>query len=280
MTTSAATPSPAPRGRGSQHLLTVTATEQLSPHLVRVFFSGGPAEVYGNLPASDAYMKLHFAVDGRTLTPPVDLVALREEEGPDNLPVRRTYSLREFNTTTGDLAIDFVVHGDEGIAGPWAAAATPGQTLVASSPGGMYAPDAAADAHLLLGDESALPAVAAALERMDAQASGHAFIEVAGPDEVISLQHPDGVDLHWLFRDGAAAGTVHLLADALRALPWPDGDVQVFAHGEREQMKAIRAITKEHGVERGRLSLSGYWALGRSEDRFQAEKREPIGVIE
>ena len=65
----------------------------------------------------------------------------------------------------------------------------------------------------------------------------------------------------------------------MAAGPWPEGRVQVFAHGERESMKAVRALLKERGVPRGDFSLSGYWALGRTEDRFQAEKREPIGQI-
>lgn len=272
-------PAPAARNRGTQHLLTVVRSEQLSPHLVRVVFSGGPSDVFGSLSASDAYVKLHFAVDGRALTPPVDLQAIREQEGPDALPVRRTYSIRSVDPSTGEIAIDFVVHGSEGVAGPWAAAAQPGDTLVSSSPGGAYSPDPAADAHLLLGDDAALPAIAAALERMPAGARGVALIEVDTEDDVLPLDHPDGVELRWLFRDGAPAASVHLLADALQALDWPDGDVQLFAHGEREQMKAIRAIVKPRELDRSRVSLSGYWALGRTEDRFQAEKREAIGVV-
>ena len=64
------------------------------------------------------------------------------------------------------------------------------------------------------------------------------------------------------------------------ALEWPAGRVQVFAHGERESMKAMREELFGHrGLERAQVSLSGYWALGRTEDRFQAEKREPIGVV-
>ena len=39
-------------------------------------------------------------------------------------------------------------------------------------------------------------------------------------------------------------------------------------------------VFKRRGVLRSELSLSGYWAAGRTEDRFQAEKREPVGVIE
>ncbi|WP_457824606.1 SIP domain-containing protein, partial [Staphylococcus aureus] len=51
-------------------------------------------------------------------------------------------------------------------------------------------------------------------------------------------------------------------------------------HGEREAMKALRDVFfRVWGLDRAQVSLSGYWAYGRTEDRFQAEKREPIGQI-
>ncbi len=74
--------------------------------------------------------------------------------------------------------------------------------------------------------------------------------------------------------------TPQLLADALDSGPWLAGRVGVFAHGERESMKAVRASLKNCDLAGRQLSLSGYWAYGCTEDRFQAEKREPIGQIE
>ena len=66
----------------------------------------------------------------------------------------------------------------------------------------------------------------------------------------------------------------------VRQFEWPAGRVHVFAHGERESMKALRPVLfVERELERAQVSLSGYWAYGRTEDRFQAEKREPIGKI-
>jgi NADPH-dependent ferric siderophore reductase len=171
------------------------------------------------------------------------------------------------------------VHGDEGVAGPWAATARPGDRLVLSGPGGMYAPDPTADWHLLVGDDSALPAIAAALEAMPRDAVGSALVEVAGETDVQPLDAPVGVEVTWLFRGDAPAGTTTLLPDAVHALPWRDGRVHAFVHGEREAMKALRRVLASRGVPREDLSLSGYWAYGRAEDRFQAEKREPIGQI-
>lgn len=225
---------------------------------------------------TDAYVKLLFVKPELGLTPPYDEAALREQLDPEDLPVRRTYTLRWVDRESELLAIDFVVHGDEGVAGPWARAAQPGDTVAANGAGGAYAPDPTADWHLLIGDESALPAIAAALEAMPEDATGYAYVQVGEDSGRIEIKGPDGIQLSWL--TGPASLTT-LLADAVAAGPWPQGRVHVFAHGERESMKAVRALLKERSVPREDLSLSGYWAYGRTEDTFQAEKREPIGQI-
>ena len=96
----------------------------------------------------------------------------------------------------------------------------------------------------------------------------------------MQIAAPEGVQLHWLLREGAAAGTSRLLIDAVAGAPWPNGRVDAFVHGEREYMKALRDVLfKQRGLERSQVSLSGYWAAGRTEDAFQSEKREPVGQI-
>ena len=140
-------------------------------------------------------------------------------------------------------------------------------------------PDPAADWHLLAGDDSALPAIAAALEAMPRDAVGHAVLEVGTEADRLPLEAPDGVEVTWVLRGDAPAGTTSLLPDAVADLPWREGRVHVFAHGERGAVKALRRVFTERGVPRSDLSLSGYWAYGRAEDRFQAEKREPVGQI-
>lgn len=273
-----------PRPARSQHVFEVVRTERLTPHLMRVVL-GGPA--FGafvaeadpaKLAATDTYVKLLMAKPGLGLRPPYDLDALRAELAPEDVPVRRTYTIRELDTAAQTLTIDFVVHGDEGIAGPWAASAQPGDLLALSGPGGMYSPSAdAAVEHLLIGDESALPAVAAALEGMPGNARGLALIEVGGGDDRLELVHPMGVEVRWLHREGAVAGET--LVDAVQSLPKPAGVVRVFAHGERTAMKGVRAVLQGWGLTRDDFSLSAYWALGRAEDAFQAEKRLPVGDL-
>jgi NADPH-dependent ferric siderophore reductase len=276
----------------TQHVFVVERTERLTPHMVRVHL-GGPAFrdfVDGadgdRLAATDRYVKLLLAPPSSGLTPPYDLDALRETLPKHERPTRRTYTVRSVDHAAGTIAIDFVVHGDhghgdQGLAGPWAAAAQPGDLLALSGPGGGYAPSQDPSVtHVLLGDDSALPAIGAALAAMPADARGVALVEVGGAADEQPLEHPVGVDLRWLHRDAAGAEPGTLLVTAARELPRASRPVQVFAHGERTAVKALRRLLQdEWGLEKADLSLSAYWALGRAEDRFQEEKREPVGVI-
>jgi NADPH-dependent ferric siderophore reductase len=270
-----------------QHVFIVDRTERLSPHMVRVHLGGPAFEDFlaaadpARLGATDKYVKLLLAKPSLGLTPPYDLEALRAALPKEDRPARRTYTVRAVDLEARTIAVDFVVHGDEGLAGPWAAAARPGDLLALSGPGGGYAPsDDPAVTHVLLGDDSALPAIGAALEAMPATATGVALVEVAGPADELPLEHPTGVDLRWLHRDATGAEPGTLLVEAARGLQRASRPVQVFAHGERTAVKAIRRLLQdEWGLDRAELSLSAYWALGRAEDRFQEEKREPVGVI-
>lgn len=268
------------RRRRPQIVLEVVGTEHLTPTMVRVYLGGPNFAAFTSNEYTDRYVKIYFARPELGLEPPYDVAELRERLAPEDLPVTRTYTVREVDEVEQRLAIDVVVHGDQGVAGPWAARVRPGERVVLSGPGGAYRPDPTADWHLLAGDESSLPAIAAALEALPDDARGVAFVEVDGPQDEIALRVPAGVELRWLHRAPAAAGTTTLLPDAVGGYDWPEGRVHVFAHGEREAMKGLRDVLfAQRGLERSQVSLSGYWAYGRTEDRFQAEKREPVGKI-
>ncbi|WP_437184118.1 siderophore-interacting protein [Subtercola boreus] len=138
------TPSQTQRPARPQITLAVVRREQLSPHLVRIVLGGDEFDAFQANDSTDKYVKIAFAA-------------------PGELPVTRTYTVREVDPVARTLSIDFVVHGDEGLAGPWAAAAEPGDLLTFAGPGAGYAPDPAADWHLFAGDQSVLPAIASAL---------------------------------------------------------------------------------------------------------------------
>lgn len=270
----------APRKNRPQVSLTVLRKEQLSPHMVRIVAGGEGFGDFVDNGFTDSYVKIIFPQPGVTYPQPFDLATARQALPREQWPTTRTYTVRWVDEAARELAIDFVVHGDEGLAGPWAAGARPGETLTFTGPGGAYRPSPDADWYLLAGDEAALPAIAAALEALPADAAGLAFLEVDSDADVQPLSAPEGVQVSWLTRNGEPAGSSRLLVDAVAGARWPAGRVDVFAHGERGYMKALREVFfTQRGLDRSQVSLSGYWAQGRVEDVFQAEKKLPVGKV-
>lgn len=264
-----------------QHVMQVASVTRLTPHLVRVVLAG---DGFGRIEfkdATDQYIKMLFADPALQLQRPYDMDALRERLPLEQMPVTRTYTVRAVDHAAEQITVDMVTHGADGLAGTWAQRVQPGEHISFFGPGGAYAPRAEAQWHLLAGDESALPAVATALEAMDPQARGLAVLEVQDSTEQVALQVPDGVEVRWLHRGAAFTPENARLADHLGQVSIPAGDVQVFIHGEREQMKLIRTMLVERrGLPRRGMSLSAYWAYGRDEAQFQAEKKTTIGQID
>ncbi|AYF75250.1 siderophore-interacting protein [Nocardia yunnanensis] len=247
--------------------LVVQNAIRLTDHLIRVRLGGPGFAAFQPNDFTDAYVKLLFP-------------------GPEG-DTTRTYTVREVDRAAQEIAIDFVYHGDEGVAGPWAAGAQPGDTIDLFGPGGAFAPRADADWYLLAGDESALPAIAAAAESLPTDAVGQIFVEVEGPADELAFAHPEGVELTWIHRGDTEPG--RHLSSAVRSAPWRSGQVQVFIHGEAQAvMHELRPyIRKERAVPaEWASSISGYWRRGRTEEGFrrwksdlaEAEKAAPAGV--
>jgi NADPH-dependent ferric siderophore reductase len=251
----------------------VVRVERLTPHMVRVVLGGEGLDGFAAGQYTDHYVKLLFPADGVVYPEPFDIQAIRADFPREQWPHTRTYTVRRWDAAARELAIDFVVHRDEGLAGPWAARVQPGAEILFLGPGGAYAPDEAADWHLLAGDESALPAIAAALERMPRDAVCHAFIEVPDAAEEQKLDAPAGASVTWVHRGSRPVGEA--LVAAVEALEFPPGTPQVFVHGEAHFVKRLRRLLRvDRGIARERLSISGYWRRGSDEDNWQATKRE------
>ncbi|MFD8389284.1 siderophore-interacting protein [Streptomyces sp. NPDC059680] len=255
----------------------VVRTERLTPHMQRVVLGGEGLADFAADTCTDHYVKLLFGPEGVTYPEPFDLERIRAEFPREQWPVTRTYTVRAWNPEHRELTLDFVVHGDEGLAGPWAARVRPGEAVRFMGPGGAYAPDPAADWHLLAGDESALPAIARSLEALPAGARAHAFVEVSGPEEEQKID--SDVAVVWLHRADRPVGEA--LLEAVRALEFPEGRVHAFVHGEAGFVKELRRLLRvDLSIPREDLSISGYWRLGHNEDGWQASKREWNARIE
>lgn len=259
------------------HTAQVVRTERLTPHMQRVVLGGEGLAGFAADTCTDHYVKLLFGATGVTYPEPFDLERIRAEFPREQWPVTRTYTVRGWDPEQRELTLDFVIHGDEGLAGPWAVRAQPGDTVRFMGPGGAYAPDPAADWHLLAGDESALPAIARALETLPAGARAHAFVEVSGPEEEQKID--TAVQVVWLHRGDRPVGEA--LVEAVRELEFPAGRMHAFVHGEAGFVKELRRLLRvELQVPREDLSISGYWRLGHNEDGWQASKRDWNARIE
>jgi NADPH-dependent ferric siderophore reductase len=262
-------------GRGGATLaVTVARTEQLSPTMVRVVFSGDDLANFEMNEFSDAYVKLIYPRAGVQYPDPIDMKAIRNTLPQCDWPQNRTYTVRRWDAEARELTVDFVVHGDEGLAGPWARDAKPGDQIWLAGPGGGYLPDAAADWHLLAGDESALPAIAASLEALPEGAVGNALIEIHDAASELKLTAPAGIQVTWLLaplEEGQAPGAA--LVEAVTTLAFPEGTVHAFVHGEAAAVRDLRRFLKrERGVKQSQLSISGYWRLGANDEEWREVK--------
>ncbi|SEO66185.1 siderophore-interacting protein [Actinacidiphila rubida] len=272
-------PEPTPRrGRRPKHAR-VARTERLTPHMIRVVLEVDPEDTLEAGEYTDHYVKLVFAPPGVVYPQPLDLEEVRASLPREQWPRTRTYTVRTWDPDAREMAVDFVHHGDEGLAGPWAAAARPGDGIWFMGPGGGYAPDPAAGWHLLAGDESALPAIAAAVERLPAGAPAKVLVEVAGPEEEQKLETSADAEVVWLHRGDRPIGAS--LVEAVAALEFPEGDVHAFVHGEAGFVKELRRhLRLDRAVPRERMSVSGYWRRGADEDGWQASKRDWNAAVE
>lgn len=275
----------------------VVRTERLTPHFIRVVLGG--LEEFGAVGACfDLRIKLNVPSLGQTsihipdLAPGEDWREKRQWVDPDLRGVLRTYSVRWFRD--GELAVDFVHHPDAlGPASEWAARTQPGECIVVLGP--RLGQDFSANvdfrpgdaSHIVLcADESAVPAASRILGDLrdhGAPVTGRALLEVPTAEDILAVDAPDGVEVTWLPRDGAPAGSLftrELLdsdappASAEGAASESPG-AEVISGGSEETYYWIagesgavrnlrRALVNDLGVPKDAVAFIGYWrAAGR-----------------
>ena len=251
----------------------VVRKEELTPNLVRLVLGGEGLAEFEGCRFTDAYVNVAIPPPRAPYRAPFDVDEVRAAHPEEQWPRRRRYTVRHWDPVARLLTIDIVVHGDEGSGGPWAAQARVGDALVFTGPGGAYRPDPAADWHLLVGDESALPAIAVALEAVAPGVPVVARVVVDGPEHEIPLPTPGELDLVWLHRTNSPEPS-RLLADTARDLQFPAGRVQAFVHGEAGEVREVRRhLLSERGVVRADLSASPYWRRNLNDEAWREVKR-------
>jgi NADPH-dependent ferric siderophore reductase len=239
----------------------VLRTERVTPRMARITVGG---DALANFPGGggDQHVVLYFYERGVELPDPLTLTSARTMLGQVR-PAMRSYTVRRHDPVAGELDFDFVLHGDVGVASAWASRATPGDDVIIVGPSPAYLPDDTITEHLLVGDETALPAIGTMLAELPSTAHATAVIEVADEAEQQPLPARAAVDVHWLHRDGRPAGTPDALLAGIDALGHLDHGVAAWAAGERTAMHAVRAhLIDRSGVDRRRVRTTMYWRHG------------------
>jgi NADPH-dependent ferric siderophore reductase len=238
-------------------VVTVVAVDRLSPRMARIAFEG---PVLDAMPHDEPGEIVTFIwpVPGAEVVLPTDGWRFPPEADEQHA---RNYTVRTFRRDgTPRLTVDFVLHGDHGRATAWAGRAQVGDRLGVAGPRLHWVSDPEADWTLLVGDETALPAIGATLEALPAGHRALAFVEVDGPDERQELDLACDAEVTWIHRAGAPAGTGSRLLDAVRAAELPAGRPKVWAAGESMVVRDVREhLRDERGIPREHLQAIGYW---------------------
>jgi NADPH-dependent ferric siderophore reductase len=226
-----------------RRVLTVKAVGKLSPTMLRVILHGEELAGFTSL-GFDDHVKLFFPVPGT------------------DQPAGRNYTPRRYDADAGELTIDFALH-EAGPATRWAEQAQPGQSLTIGGPRGSFVIPDAYDWHLLVGDDTALPAIARRLEELPPGTRVVVLVEVDTREDEIPLPTRTNASVHWVHRYGAPGGQSEPLAQTLRSLPLPKGDFYAWVACESGVAKALRTqLLAEHGAQPQWMRASGYWRQG------------------
>ncbi|MFF2214274.1 SIP domain-containing protein [Streptomyces antibioticus] len=248
--------------------LTVLGVEDVTPGMRRVTLGGPQLGAFHkdglDLPALrsegfDDHVKFFFAEEGADapVLPGQNVSSL--DWPADARPLAKDYTPVRYDAERGEIVFDFVKHAG-GVASAWAQSARPGDVTWIAGPKMSHRHPEGADWLLVLGDETALPAIGRWLAEMPAGTRARVFVEVGEDSHRQELPTRADAQITWLVRHGAPAGTTTLLEDAVRAMEWPPGEVFVWAAGESVTLKGIRRhLRVDRGVPRERTDITGYW---------------------
>jgi NADPH-dependent ferric siderophore reductase len=227
--------------------LTIKQVEKIAAHMVRITLAGD-LEGFTSL-GFDDHVKLFFP-DGTI-----------NAEGAPNM-LGRDFTPRRHDSANNVLEIDFAIH-DAGPATRWAAQTKPGDTLSLGGPRGSFIIPTSYDWHLLIGDETALPAIGRRLAELPPGSRAVVVGEIDGPADELAFTTAANATVTWAHRNGTDAGASDVLARTLTKLKMPAGDYYAWVACESLIAKALRRqLIADHGANPKWLRAAGYWRRG------------------
>ena len=213
--------------KARQYDAQVLRREQLSAHLVRLTLGGPGLAAFESTSIPDEWVGL--VVPGQFQS--------------------RYYTVRSW--TGGELTVDVVVH-ETGLVTEWAAGDCVGDAVTITEPKGSFALPPDATWLLLVGDLTALPAMAWIAESTSLPTRTWAEV----PDD-LSGYLPGTGEVTWLSLPGAGQSR---LAEVVEGIDWPAGEGYFWMAGESGQMRAIRKhLMRERRLPSTAYDVMGYW---------------------
>lgn len=240
--------------------LSVKTVQRVTPHLIRVTLTGDDLAGFQS-PGFDDHVKLFFP-DPATGKLSLPTMGPEGPVWPEGRPTMRDYTPRRHDAKAGTLEIDFALH-EAGPATQWAEQARAGDILGVGGPRGSFIVPTEFDWHLLIGDDTALPAISRRLAELPAGARAVVLAEIDSEADEIAFDTQAELTLKWAHRRGTEPGLSHVLLDALKAMKLPAGDFHAWVGCESAIAKALRAhLVGERGANPKWTRASGYWRRG------------------
>ncbi|MBL1075645.1 siderophore-interacting protein [Nocardia sp. 2] len=254
----------------------VLASKRISPNFVRVTIGGEGLAGFTAM-GFDQWFRLFMPGKDGGLKLPTSSSSLGWYAqylmmGKEHRPVVRNYTVRDYRAagfgefgSTAEIDIDFVSHGDDSPASAWANNATPGSKIGLLDEGIMYQLPEHATFTLLVGDESALPAIAGTLQSAPRDLKGAAFIEIPHAEDKQELGEPEGVQVNWVVREDAHGEIGAAAAAAARAADLPATGVYAFLAGEQSLVAGVRRhLVNDRQIPKADITFTGYWRVGKA----------------
>lgn len=245
--------------------VTVRRVEEVTPRMRRVVLGGEDLAAFTRdgidhpgfaAPGFDDHIKLILAADGNVRAALPAQLPHGIEWTPAEHRVTRDYTPRRVDLRTGELHLDFVVHG-EGLAEAWSASAREGDELWFVGPKSSLRLPERLDWILLIGDETALPAIGRFLDERPLDATAHVLVTVSDDSARQELALRDGDTVTWV---RAEPGDAVALETAVRALPVPAGEGYAWAAAESRALLPVRRyLQRERKLAKDRVNITGYW---------------------
>ena len=234
--------------------LEVLRVTDLTPRMRRITVGGPELEGFLSLGADD-HIKLLFAQTPEQQTALENMVLGGSKDAEGVKPFMRDYTPRRIDLAAGELDIDFVIHGD-GPASTWAEQAEPGQFLHIGGPrSSVIVPDIF-EHYLLIGDETAIPAIARRLEELPANRKALVVIEVEDAQEQQPLESAADIHVIWVNRHEQS------LLETVSALTVPAQGLYAWVATEAALSRKVRRILLDaHGLDESLVKAVGYWRL-------------------